>query len=75
MAEMTYEESQRILTAVKVLEGQEANGTITENGRKALAKYRGKTKTAKQAEIETIAGYRGMQAGACLLYTSDAADE
>ena len=38
MAEMTYEESQRILTAVKVLEGQEANGTITENGRKALAK-------------------------------------
>ena len=71
MAEMTYEESQRILTAVKVLEGQEANGTITENGRKALAKYRGKTKTAKQAEIETIAGYRGMQAGASL----NAADE
>jgi hypothetical protein len=71
MAEMTYEESQRILTAVKVLEGQEANGTITENGRKALAKYRGKTKTAKQAEIKTIASYRGMQAGASL----DAADE
>ena len=71
MAEMTYEESQRILTAVKVLEGQEANGTITENGRKALAKYRGKTKTAKQAEIETVATYRGMQAGASL----NAADE
>ena len=51
---MTYAESQRILEAVKVLEKQEANGTITENGRKALAKYRGKTKTAKQAEIEKL---------------------
>ncbi len=71
MADMTYAESQRILEAVRVLEGQEANGTITENGRKALAKYRGKTKTAKQAEIETIASYRGMQATASL----NAADE
>jgi hypothetical protein len=63
MAGMTYEESQRILNAVKVLERHEKDGDITRTEQAALNRYRNKTKTAKQSEIETASTYRGALQG------------
>ena len=45
MAGMTYEESQRILNAVKVLERHEKDGDITRTEQAALNRYRNKTRT------------------------------
>jgi hypothetical protein len=66
MAEMTYAEASNIQAAIAALEKLEAAGTISEDGQKALDAARKKRKPAKQAEIETIATYRGFQKGASL---------
>jgi hypothetical protein len=59
MAEMTYAEASNIQAAIAALEKLEAAGTISEDGQKALDAARKKRKPARQAEIETIATYRG----------------
>ena len=66
MAEMTYAEASNVQAAIAVLEKLEAAGTISADGQKALDAARKKRKPAKQAEIETIATYRGFQKGASL---------
>jgi hypothetical protein len=66
MAEMTYAEASNVQAAIAALEKLEAAGTISEDGQKALDAARKKRKPAKQAEIETIATYRGFQKGASL---------
>ena len=63
---MTFEESGRILEAVRVLEGLEKSGEISDSQLAALNKFRGKQKTAEQARTETIARYRGVQSGATM---------
>lgn len=59
----TFAESSKILQAVKVLEGLERSGEISDAEQAALNRYRQKTKSAEQARAETISGYRGVQAG------------
>ena len=71
MAEQTYAVSKDILDAIEIFEGLERAGTIRPDEQKALDNFRNQQKTAQQVEEETIAGYRGMQAGASL----NAADE
>jgi hypothetical protein len=66
MAEMTYAEASNVQAAIAALEKLEAAGTISEDGQKALDAARKKRKPARQAEIETIATYRGFQKGASL---------
>ena len=66
MAEMTYAEASNIQAAIAALEKLEAAGTISADGQKALDAARKKRKSAKQAEIETIATYRGAQKGVSL---------
>jgi len=66
MAEMTYAEASNIQAAIAALEKLEAAGTISEDGQKALDAARKKRKPARQAEIETIATYRGAQKGVSL---------
>jgi hypothetical protein len=66
MAEMTYAEASNVQAAIAALEKLEAAGTISEDGQKALDAARKKRKPAKQAEIETIATYRGFQKGVSL---------
>ena len=66
MAEMTYAEASNVQAAIAALEKLEAAGTISEDGQKALDAARKKRKPAKQAEVETIATYRGFQKGASL---------
>jgi len=66
MAEMTYAEASNVQAAIFALEKLEAAGTISEDGQKALDAARKKRKPAKQAEIETIATYRGFQKGVSL---------
>jgi len=66
MAEMTYAEASNVQAAIAVLEKLEAAGTISADGQKALDAARKKRKPARQAEIETIATYRGFQKGASL---------
>lgn len=63
---MTFAESGRILEAVRVLEGLEKSGEISDSQLAALNKFRGKQKTAEQARTETIATYRGVQSGATM---------
>jgi hypothetical protein len=66
MAEMTYAEASNVQAAIAALEKLEAAGTISEDGQKALDAARKKRKPARQAEIETIATYRGFQKGVSL---------
>ena len=66
MADMTYEESQRILNAVAILEGLEADGKLNKLQTAALKKYRGQAKTAEQTDIETKSTYRGFLQGLSL---------
>jgi hypothetical protein len=66
MAEMTYAEASNIQAAIAALEKLEAAGTISADGQKALDAARKKRKPARQAEIETIATYRGAQKGVSL---------
>jgi hypothetical protein len=66
MAEMTYAEASNIQAAIAALEKLEAAGTISADGQKALDAAREKRKPARQAEIETIATYRGAQKGVSL---------
>ena len=66
MAEMTYAEASNVQAAIAALEKLEAAGTISKDGQKALDAARKKRKPARQAEIETIATYRGFQKGASL---------
>ena len=66
MAEMTYAEASNVQAAIAALEKLEAAGTISADGQKALDAARKKRKPARQAEIETIATYRGFQKGASL---------
>ena len=66
MAEMTYAEASNIQAAIAALEKLEAAGTISADGQKALDAARKKRKSARQAEIETIATYRGAQKGVSL---------
>ena len=61
--QMRYEESQRILEAVRVLEGLEQSGRINATERAALNKYRGRTKSAERAQVETTATWRGALQG------------
>ena len=71
MAEQTYAVSKDILDAIEIFEGLERAGTIRPDEQKALDNFRNQQKTAQQVEEETVASYRGMQAGASL----NAADE
>ena len=64
--QMRYEESQRILEAVRVLEGLEQSGRINATEQAALNKYRSRTKTAERAQVETTATYRGALQGGTL---------
>ncbi len=59
----TYAESSQILEAVRVLEALEASGEITASELEALNRHRAKSKDAEQTKIETVSGYRGVQAG------------
>lgn len=64
--DMRYEESQRILEAVRVLEGLEQSGNISATEQAALNAYRERTKSAERAQIETTATYRGALQGASM---------
>lgn len=63
---MPYGEASQILDAIKLFESLEANGRIRPAEQRALDQYRAKQKTAEQAQIETIATYRGLQSGAAM---------
>lgn len=63
---MTSEESARTLNALRTLEALEASGQIRPAEQRALDQYRQKRKTAEQARAETVATYRGLQAGALM---------
>ena len=64
--QMRYEESQRILEAVRVLEGLEQSGRINATEQAALNQYRNRTKSAERAQVETTSTYRGALQGATL---------
>jgi len=64
--DMRSVESQRILGAVRVLEGLEQSGNISATEQAALNAYRERTKTAERAQVETVAPYRGALQGATM---------
>lgn len=70
---MPYGEASQILDAIKLFESLEANGRIRPAEQRALDQYRDKQKTAEQAQIETIATYRGLQSGAAMNFDDEIA--
>jgi hypothetical protein len=63
MADPNFSDSQKLLDAVKVLEGLEKAGTIRPAEQAALDKFRAKQAPAQEVQADTIARYRGFTSG------------